>query len=169
MDADITQFDPIAEIDRYFDDSSLPTSQSPQAVVIAGGVAAGKTTLRRAQYSTGYVVLDAAEILLRLCQGEYLDFPVPLEEPMDWIGNGIAQRIFRERRNFVTEVIGADLAPLKNMLTAIQAAGYETHIVGITCSPDAAVERNANRSDDNISAYYAEAYHQRWILANVDS
>jgi hypothetical protein len=39
MDTDITQFDPIAEINRYFDDSSLPTSQSPQAVIIAGGVA----------------------------------------------------------------------------------------------------------------------------------
>jgi hypothetical protein len=88
---------------------------------------------------------------------------------MNWIGNDIAQRVFRERRNFVTEVIGADLAPLKNMLTAIKAAGYETHIAGITCSLDAAVERNANRSDDNISAYYTEAYHQRWILANADS
>jgi hypothetical protein len=169
MDTDITQFDPIAEIDRHFDDSSLPTSQSPQAIIIAGGVAAGKTTLRRAQYSTGYAVLDAAEIFLSLCQGQGMDFPGPLEEPMDCIGNGVAQRIFKERRNFVTEIIGADLDRVKELITAIKDAGYETHFAGVTCTPAAAIERNANRSDDNISAYYTEEYHQRWILANVDS
>ena len=69
----------------------------------------------------------------------------------------------------MTEVIGADLAPLKNMLTVIKAAGYEIDLAGITCSLDASVERNANRSHDNISAYYTETYHQRWILANVGS
>lgn len=64
MQNDSTQFDPIAEIDRYFDDTSLAGIESPGAVIIAGGVATGKTTLRRTEYSTGYVLLDAAEIFL---------------------------------------------------------------------------------------------------------
>jgi hypothetical protein len=167
MDTDFTQFDPIAEIGRYFDDSSLATAQSPQAVIIAGGVAAGKTTLRRAQYSTGYVVLDAAEIFLSLCQGKYLDFPGPIEEPMEWIGRGVAKRIFRERRNFVTEIIGSEIAPVTQLLEAIKSAGYHVEFAGITCDVAAAMERNVGRGKNNISAYYTEHYHRRWILESI--
>jgi type IV secretory pathway ATPase VirB11/archaellum biosynthesis ATPase len=66
MDEYSIRFDPAAEIDRFFDDSSIATVEPHRAVIIAGGVASGKTTLRRAKYPTGYVVLDAAEIFLGL-------------------------------------------------------------------------------------------------------
>jgi hypothetical protein len=161
---DSITFDPIAEIDRYFDGSSLIVNEFPCAVIIIGGVATGKTTLRRAKYSTGYVVLDAAEIFLCLCQGKYLDFPGPIEKPMDWIGLGVAQRIFRERRNFVTEIIGADMSPVREMLEAIKVAGHRIQVEGITCDLAAAVERNAKRGRNNISAHFCEQYHRRWIL-----
>jgi Zeta toxin len=164
---DSIRFDPIAEIDRYFDDSSLATSETPWAVLIAGGVAAGKTTLRRTKFATGYVVLDAAEIFLCLCQGKYLDFPGPIEEPMNWIGQGVAERIIQERRNFVTEVIGAEMDSLSDVIKAIRSAGYQIHFAGITCDTAAAVKRNANRGKNNISAYYTEQYHQRWILEAI--
>jgi hypothetical protein len=107
MSAPSNTIDIQAEIARFFEPSSLPTDNPPQAVIIAGGVGAGKTTLRREKYSQGYVILDAAEIFLSLCRGRHLDFPGPLEEPMDLIGYGVARRIFREHRNFVVEIIGA--------------------------------------------------------------
>lgn len=161
------RFDPTAEIDRYFDDSSLATVEPPRAVIIAGGVAAGKTTLRRAKYSTGYVLLDAAEIFLSLCQGRSLNFPGPLEEPMIMIGHGVAQRIHRERRNFVTEIIGSETASVRQLLEAIKAAGYKIEFAGITCDATAAVERNSNRGENNISSYYTEHYHRQWILETM--
>jgi hypothetical protein len=159
-----TRFDPTAEIDRYFDDSSLARVESPRAVIIAGGVAAGKTGLRRAKYSTGYVLLDAAEIFLSLCQGKHLDFPGPLEEPMDWIGHGVALRIYRERRNFVTEIVGAEMAPVTQLLESIKAARYQIEFAGVSCDVTASMARNANRGKDNISAHYTEHYHRRWLL-----
>ena len=41
------------EIDRLFDDSSLPGADQPRAVILMGGVAAGKTHLRIKDYSRG--------------------------------------------------------------------------------------------------------------------
>jgi hypothetical protein len=167
MQNDSTQFDPIAEIDRYFDDTSLANIESTRAEIIAGGVATGKTTLRRTEYSTGYVFLDAAEIFLSLCQGEYVNFPRPLEEPMDLIGHGVAQRINRERRNFVTDIIGSEIAPVTQLLEAIEGAGCHIEYAGITCDVAAAMERNVSRGENNISAYYTEHYHRRWILETM--
>lgn len=45
-----------------------------------GGVAAGKTTFRKHRFSTGYVLVDAAEIFLNLSRGEYFPFPGHLEQ-----------------------------------------------------------------------------------------
>ena len=122
-----------AEIDRFFDGSSVATAAQPRAVIFAGGPATGKTTLRRAQYSTGYVVLDAAEIFLDLCRGQYFDFPGPFEELMDLIGLGISQRIFLERRNFVFEIIAAELEPTTLLMETIVNAGFLIDFRAITC------------------------------------
>lgn len=96
-----------------------------------------------------------------------MDFPGPLEEPMDLIGFGVARRIFRERRHFVTEIIAAEPEPAKQLLNAIKGAGYHVEFIGLTCDVGVAWERNVNRSENNISAYYMEPFHQRWILANA--
>jgi predicted ATPase len=55
---------------RFFDDSSLSRGQTPKLVVISGGVCAGKTTVRRSHYSTGFVVVDAADIFLNSSSAE---------------------------------------------------------------------------------------------------
>jgi len=170
-----------AETNRFFDDSSISTNQQPQAVVITGGVAAGKTTMRREKYSKGYVVLDACEIFLNLCRGQYQDFPGKLEEQMELIGNSVARRIFHERRNFVTEIIGADYDSVKQLIGAIIEAGYKADVVYVDCDPVIAFDRALKRANalenevkqakgkisDCVSAYYTEYLHYRWILANV--
>jgi hypothetical protein len=167
MDIDANQVNVTAEIDQFFDDSSISTTQPPRAVIFAGGVGAGKTRMRRAKYSVGFVVLDAGEIFLRLCEGRYLDFPGPLEEPMDLIGYGVARRIFKERRHFVTEIIGAELPLATRLIEAIKGSGYLVDFIGLTCDVNVAWERNVNRGENNISAFYMEPFHQRWILANA--
>jgi hypothetical protein len=158
-------FDIQAEIERFLEPSSLPSGNPPQAVVIAGGTGAGKTRHRREAYGSGYVVLDAAEIFLSLCRGRYLDFPGPLEEPMDFVGYAVARRVFKEHRNFVVEMIGADFDAAKQFMDAMLAAGYKVECVPVICDVNVAWEWNVNRGKDNILAYYCEAYHRRWIMA----
>jgi hypothetical protein len=67
----------------------------------------------------------------------------------------------------VTEIIGGEIAQLTQLLEAIKGAGYQTHLAWITCDTAAAVDRNANRGRNNISAYYTEHYHRRWILETM--
>lgn len=75
-----------------------------------------------------------------------MDFPGPLEEPMMLIGHGVAQRIYRERRNFVTEIIGGEIAPVRQLMEAIKAAGYEIEFAGISCDATAAVESTVDQT-----------------------
>jgi hypothetical protein len=151
------------EVARFFDDSSLG-SQPPKLVVIGGGVCAGKTTLRRTRYSTGFVVLDAAEIFLDLCRGEYFAFPGPFNDTLERIGTAVAKRAVHERRNIVTEIIGDKQPMLPALLDACKACGYHLEVVYVACDPKEGWRRNLNRGQDNISAHYTQEFHERWLL-----
>jgi len=159
----VSQFDIGAEVDRYFDDSSSSNGSEPRVVILMGGPAAGKTTIRKQNFSTGYVLVDAAEIFLNLSRGEYFDFPGPFEELFAIIGPLIARQAINERRHIITELIGSDFEPTKALIEAIQAIGYRVEVQAITCDPDEAQRRNLNRGDDDISAYYAEHYQRTWL------
>lgn len=153
-----------AEVDRLFDDSSLPADAQPVAVILTGGVAAGKTTVRKQKYSTGHVLIDAADIFLSLSRGEYLDFPEALQEPMELIGRLVTRRALTERRNIVTEIIGAEVEPVHQLIEALRSIGYSVQGAVITCDVEEALRRNASRGDDDISAYYAEPFQRAWII-----
>ena len=152
-----------ALVDRYFDDSSLSGSDAPRIVVLMGTPAGGKTTIRKEKYSSGYVLVDAADIFNTMSDGEYFDFPGPFEELMPIVGSLVADRAVKERRHIVTEIIGSDFAPTKQLLDAMLAAGYRVDIQAVECSLETAMERNENRGDDCVSAYYAEPYQRAWL------
>lgn len=159
----ISQFDISAEVDRYFDDSSSSDGTEPRIVILMGGPSAGKTTIRKQNFSTGYVLVDAAEIFLNLSRGEYFDFPGPFEELFAIIGPLIARQAIDERRHIVTELIGSDFEPTKALIEAMQAIGYRVEMQAITCDLEEAQRRNLNRGDDDISACYAEHYQRAWL------
>jgi hypothetical protein len=160
----VFKFDIGAEINRYFDDSSLPDGAESRIVIFMGGVASGKTTLRKQRYSTGFVLVDAADIFLNLSRGGFFPFPEAFEEPMQIIGSILAQRAVAERRNIVTELIGAELDPAKDLIEAMLAIDYKVDLQAITCDVEEAQRRNLNRGDDCISAYYAEPYQRAWLM-----
>jgi hypothetical protein len=153
-----------AEVDRLFDESSLPVDEQPAAVIISGGVCAGKTTIRRQKYSTGYVLIDAADIFLSLSRGEFFPFPEAFREPMDLIGGLVALRALSERRNIVTEIVGAEVEPVQQLIDALRSIGYRVRGAVITCDIDEALRRNESRGDDDTSAYYAEPFQRAWII-----
>ena len=152
-----------AEVDRLFDPSSLSNGEEPRLALIIGAVAAGKTTLRRERFATGFVLIDAADIFVSL-QGEaLLAFPGPLEEAMERVGKAAATRAIAERRHIVTELIGEDREATEALCHAMDGAGYSIGMLGLTCDLDVALERNLGRGENNVSAYYAEPYHRRWL------
>ena len=111
-----------AEVDRFFDESSLAQGK-PCLVLILGGVSVGKTTVRKTHFSQGYVLLDAAEIFLNLSRGEYYDFPEAFQEPMELIGELVATRAVRERRNIVTEMLVDAIEPVVAVMDAMKSLG----------------------------------------------
>jgi dephospho-CoA kinase len=153
-----------AEIDRYFDDSSIPLEGQPRIVILLGGPASGKTRLRREKYSTGYVLVDAADIFINLSRGGYYDFPEAFEEPMNLIGRMVASRAVSERRNIVTEIIGSDFEKSSQLIESMRSAGYEVEVAAVTCDIDLAMERNMSRGENNISSYYAELFQRSWLI-----
>lgn len=64
-----------AEVDRLFAQASLSDGEEPEIVLIRWGPAAGKTTLREARFSTGYVLIDGADIFLSLKGGAFFTSP----------------------------------------------------------------------------------------------
>lgn len=163
-DEKIFHLDVFAEIDRLFDDSSIPSGGQPAAVILMGGPAAGKTTIRKQKYHRGYVLIDAADIFLSLSRGEFFSFPEAFQEPMDLIGRLAASRALSERRNIITEIIGAETEPAQQLIEALKSIGYAVQVVGVTCNIEEAMRRNVLRGDGNISAHYAEPFQRAWII-----
>lgn len=157
------------EIGRFFDDSSRTATEAPQLVLILGGICTGKTWLRKQRYARGYVVIDAADIFLSLSGNASYDFPSVLEEPMELIGRLVARQALHERRNIVTEMTGDQFEETSTVIDAMTSLGYKVEVIGLTCDLEEAQRRNMNRGDDNISAYYTQSYHQRWILEAVEN
>lgn len=148
---------------RFLSSSSLCKDGDPTLVLVMGGVAAGKTRFRRQRYSHGYVVLDAGEIFLELSNGEYFAFPSLLEDQMQIIGSELAYRSLSERHHIVTELIGDEREPTEAMIRAVKAIGYKIILQGLTCDIEVVMERNQARGINNISAYFTQRYHMRWL------
>ena len=153
-----------AEVESYFDESSESHDGTPDFAIVMGGPAVGKTTLRKQNFSKGYVLVDAADIFIRLSKGQSLDFPEDLEEPMEVVGTLIAGRAVAERRHIVTEIIGADYEATVELIEAMRSIGYKISVNGVTCDVEEAQRRNLARGDDNISCYFAEEFQRKWLI-----
>jgi GTP pyrophosphokinase len=151
--------------DSFFDDFSRSSpGTKPRFVLFTGPIGAGKTRLRRRHYPSGYVVLDAADIFNALSAGRYFDFPDWLEEPMEAVGREVARRAVAERRHIVSEMVGHDASELVRLTDAVVEAGYELQVAYVHCDFAEAWRRNLARGDDNISAWFSQPYHFRWLL-----
>lgn len=167
----VLRFNLKEEVNRFFDDSSIPANGKPAAVIVMGGVASGKSALRKQRYPHGYVLIDAGEIFLNLSpdRGRGIPFPGPFRVPMDLVGRSVASRALSERRNLVTEIIGAEDGLVTRLVESLQSLDYAVRVEVATCGVEECLRRNATRGEDNISAYYAEPFHRDWILAACDA
>lgn len=137
---------------------------APKAVILAGGVATGKTTLRRKEYSRGYVIIDAAEIFDFLSKGDVtLDFPDAFLDELELIGPMLACSAVSNRKNIVTEIIGADVDAVVPLISGLKSVGYRVELIALDCDLEEAVRRNEEPAR-GISAYFAESFQIRWII-----
>jgi hypothetical protein len=160
----VFEFNIQQEVDRLFGESSQQLAQ-PVAVILMGGIATGKTTLRQQKYGQGYVVIDAGEIFLNLSRGEFFPFPGLLQDAMEIIGCAATKRALSGRHQIVTQIIGADHAQIERLTHALESMGYKVEIALLTCRPEEAAKRNAERDvTKSISAFYSEPFHTAWIV-----
>jgi len=107
--------------------------------------------------------VDAGDIFIELSEGEFYDFPSHLEDEMNRIGKEKLKKALTGRKNIVLELIGNDVALMTELIDLLKKIDYNINLEHFTCDVDTAVERNKNRSDDNISAYFTELYHFGWF------
>jgi predicted ABC-type ATPase len=165
-----TKYDLDEEINKFMDDSSLNKGGNPTFVLIMGGVGAGKTTLRKDKLSKGYVVIDAGQLFTNLGGTENHQFGVDFEEPMDLIGGALVSQAIKERRNIVTEIIGASVEEAKSIIDAMKLVGYKISLQHVQCDVTEAYNRHlkaVNTDPNYISSYYSQPYHRKWILEAV--
>ena len=136
---------------------------NPQFDFVVGGVCSGKSYFIKQKYTTGYKHIDAGEIFIELSKGKYYDFPSSLENQMNKIGSEFLNKAISEKANIVMELIGDDSNEISPLIDALKRIGYEVNLVGLDSEVETALERNKNRSDDNISAFYTQKYHFKWL------
>lgn len=159
------------ELKKFFDDSSHCRDGQPKFILLTGGIGNGKTTIRRKQYASGYVHLDAAEIFANFAKGKYYDFPVAFEGPLETVGSLIAEQAIKERRNIVMEVIGDSLEDTSVIIAAMKSAGYDVKLSFVECDQPEAYKRHlhAVKTDVNyVSAFHTQRFHKKWILGAIE-
>jgi hypothetical protein len=56
-----------------------------------------------------------------------------------------------------------------SLLQTMKALGYEAGVALVGCKLEVALRRNKNRSEKEISCYYAKPYHCAWIMGAVQT
>ena len=131
--------------------------------MVLGGVCSGKSSFIKENYKDGYVQIDAGDIFITLSAGEYIDFPSILEGKMNEIGLAQTLKAIKSKQNIVMEFIGDDYDDVSKLIDLLKAIGYEVNIQAISCDEETALDRNAMRPDDSISAFYTQPYHFAWV------
>ena len=141
-----------------------PKSDQPIFIIVMGGVCTGKTTFRENKYSfKDYTHIDAGEIFIELSEGEYYDFPSHLEDKMHQIGITKMRDSIKENKNIVIEIIGANYESVEELIGLSEKIKYSNRVEYLECELNVALQRNKNRGNDNISAFYCEPYNIMWF------
>lgn len=136
----------------------------PNLIIIMGGVCSGKTEFRKNKYlGPDFNHIDAGEIFIELSENEYYEFPSHLEDKMNQIGLEKLRVCIFQKKDIVVEIVGENLEAVKELLELAKKIDYKTNVEFLECDIEDALQRNENRDENNISAYYCEPYHLDWF------
>lgn len=138
--------------------------EKPNLIIIMGGVCSGKTEFRKNKYlGPDFNHIDAGEIFIELSENEYYEFPSHLEDKMNQIGLEKLRVCIFQKKDIVVEIVGENLEAVKELLVLAKKIDYKTNVEFLECDIEDALQRNENRDENNISAYYCEPYHLDWF------
>ena len=141
-------------------------SSEPEFVLILGNVG-GKTRLRHERYAESHVNVDAGDIFRRLTGDRIFDFPGEHRAIINMVGRMIAEVAISEKFNLVTELHHPGYPALKALSDAMLGIGYKLQVNIIELDFEEAQRRNLARGPHNISAYYTDEFHVRWLMDAV--
>lgn len=136
----------------------IPSSNPPKFVVLMGGIASGKTTIRRAEFSKDYVNLDFGEVDTALRNFMGKGHPRGIEYCM-LACDIILKECVLEKKNMIIEIIGDNYNQLAPVLEKMKEIGYEVQARTIISDVVESYKRHllATKEDKNyISSYYTQ-------------
>ncbi|MBF0583372.1 MAG: zeta toxin family protein [Magnetococcales bacterium] len=140
-------------------------SGQPILALVVGVICSGKTTYINKNFaSADWNILDAGELFLQLNDGSWRDFGKLHEKMMTEMGMSIIEEAIKRRENLVVELLLDRPDHIQEIARGFDALGYLVQIHEIDCELETAVERNENREENSISAYFTEVYHINWLL-----
>lgn len=136
----------------------------PQLVILTGGVASGKTTMRRQKFSDGYV------------QFEYGDVYTTIKKVMDveeeqllkfafFASNLILNESLAAKKNIVTEIIGDNELLVSPIIDEMTKRGYKVSINYVHCDPVVAYERHLKAVKEDKDYWSAHFTQESTLLA----
>lgn len=152
------EFIQIGEIARPFWERGI-SENPPKFVIVMGGIAAGKTTLRQHQYADGYVHFDYGEILNAIAKtvgGNHEKLASYVSLACDLI----LRESLGVRKNIVIEIIGESLAPITPIIQGMKELGYDISVNAVEADPEEARRRHLKAVEEDksyLSAYYTQA------------
>jgi hypothetical protein len=147
----------IKEIARPFWVNCL-SEDSPKFVILMGGVASGKTTIRKEKFSKNFVNFDFGEIEFAVKSAIGPNNP-ELERFVILTCALILRISLSSKRNIVIEIIGDDKDVIDPILGQMKKNGYAVSIEFVTCDPEEAYRRHivaVENGKDYLSAYFTQ-------------
>ncbi len=134
------------------------SEQPPKFVIFMGGVGVGKTTIRRQEYSAGYVNFEFGEILNAI-KKEFGEDNPKLTSYISMASDMILKESLESRKNIVIEIIGDNYDVIIPLIDKIKEIGYEIEIKAINCDPVEAYKRHLNAVKEDpeyLSAHFTQ-------------
>lgn len=128
----------------------------PKFVVFTGGIASGKTTIRRQRYANGYVNFDFGDVLA--AAKKLFGEENPKLTTFAVIACGmILRQSLDARKNIVIEIIGDNKALFDPVFKKMGDIGYKCEICFINCDPVEGYKRHLKavaEDKDYLSSYF---------------
>ncbi|MFZ2266248.1 MAG: AAA family ATPase [Azonexus sp.] len=155
-------------IDSRLSSASPSVPGSPEAIIVVGPIASGKTTFRKTTLGSGYVHIDSADIFHELSNGDpTLDFPTAFLSEIDYIGRHLTKEALDRQLPVVLEAPGHDAEQLISLINALKSIGYKVEISALSTDEETCELQNATRGD-NVSSYWAAPIHVEWVIAECE-
>ncbi|OGJ64504.1 hypothetical protein A3C37_01845 [Candidatus Peribacteria bacterium RIFCSPHIGHO2_02_FULL_53_20] len=134
------EFLKIAEIAKSFVEKGT-ADNPPKFVIMTGGPGAGKSTIRKRDYSQGYVHFDPGDIFAEMRKIKD-ESNVKFNASISFTCELLLRQAIEERKNIVTEVIGDTYEPLKSIMDKMLEIGYTIDVRAVTADVAESYQRH---------------------------